>query len=131
MYRVYCYCGGLDFRYGYIHDHKWTRKYVCDRDTVSVEGSNDIKNAMEHKDLMLERIEFLSRKMDNLEDVFEEYKRIREISEITHHLAVKYQLTADRKLLNKLIENVEFIKKRDGELLQKLYDRLCFFSYNF
>ena len=46
---LYCYCGGLDFRYGYIHDHKWTRKYVCDRDTVSVEGSNDIKNAIKER----------------------------------------------------------------------------------
>lgn len=43
---LYCYCGGLDFRYGYIHDHKWTREYICDRDTVSVEGSKDIKNAI-------------------------------------------------------------------------------------
>ena len=46
---LYCYCGGLDFRYGYIHDHKWTRKYVCDRDTVSVEGSKDIKNAINER----------------------------------------------------------------------------------
>ena len=43
---LYCYCGGLDFRYGYIHDHKWSNKYICDRDTVSIEGSNDIKNAI-------------------------------------------------------------------------------------
>ena len=43
---LYCYCGGLDFRYGYIHDHKWTRGYICDRDTVSIEGSRDIKNAI-------------------------------------------------------------------------------------
>lgn len=45
---------------------------------------------MEHKNLMLERIEFLSRKIDNLEDVFEEYKKIRRIAEVTHHLVVKY-----------------------------------------
>ena len=43
---LYCYCDGLDFRYGYIHDHKWTREYICDKDTVSVEGSKDIKNAI-------------------------------------------------------------------------------------
>ncbi|MCR4678135.1 MAG: BtrH N-terminal domain-containing protein [Lachnospiraceae bacterium] len=43
---LYCNCGGLDFRYGYIHDYKWNRRYICEMDTISLEGSRDIKNAL-------------------------------------------------------------------------------------
>lgn len=43
---LYFNCGGLDFRYGYIHDNKKTNQYVCDLDSISIEGSNDIKQAI-------------------------------------------------------------------------------------
>ncbi|WP_407384150.1 hypothetical protein [Ruminococcus sp.] len=79
---------------------------------------------MEHKNLMLKRIEYLSKKMDNLEDIIEEYKKIRKIAEANHYLAVKYQLTAEKKTLYKIIENVELIKNSDGEVLGKLHDML-------
>ncbi|WP_407384123.1 BtrH N-terminal domain-containing protein [Ruminococcus sp.] len=43
---LYCCCGGLNFRYGYIHEHRWIRDYMCDLDLISLEGSRDISNAI-------------------------------------------------------------------------------------
>lgn len=79
---------------------------------------------MEHKNLMLERIGFLSSTIDNLEGIFEDYKQNQRIAEITHYLAVKYQLTADKKALHKIMNNIEVIKNRDSELLGELYEKI-------
>ncbi|MCR4678151.1 MAG: hypothetical protein K5679_05270 [Lachnospiraceae bacterium] len=79
---------------------------------------------MEHKIIMMERIEYLASKMGNLNDISNEYKDVLKIAELTHNIAVKYQLTGNKNLLEKLIKNVEIIKDRDAELLGKLYEKL-------
>lgn len=61
---LYCYCGGVDFKYGYIHDYKWTREYICEQDTISIEGSRDIKNTINEsfginfKEILCENIDY-------------------------------------------------------------------------
>ncbi len=81
---------------------------------------------MEHKELMLERIEFINKLYGGFGDLYDEYVQINKIASKTHFIAIKYQVTKDKKLLNVLLDNVIKIKKMDKEVLSKVYDRLLY-----
>ena len=75
---------------------------------------------------MLERIEFINKLYGWFGYLYDEYVQINKIASKTHFIAIKYQVTKDKKLLNVLLDNVIKIKKMDKEVLSKVYDRLLY-----
>ncbi|MGL5574717.1 MAG: hypothetical protein ACRDCW_04085 [Sarcina sp.] len=79
---------------------------------------------MEHKNIMLKRIELIKVRYSGFDDIYNKYIGVDKKATLVHLLAIKYEITANKKILNKLINLVEQIKYEDKEILGELYKRI-------
>ena len=79
---------------------------------------------MEHKKLMLERIKLINIRYGGYDDIYNMYIAVERMAQSLHLLAVKYQITGDKKIVDKLIELIKRIKHDDEKILGELYKRI-------
>lgn len=89
-------------------------------------GNKNIDNKvfriiMEHKTLMLDRIDYLRRQGFALDDLFIRYVHVKEKAKIAHMLAVKYEVFPQKEYLSKLKTIISEIRQEDADILEELY----------
>lgn len=79
---------------------------------------------MEHKNLMVERMKMIQLKNGGVGDLLEQYQKTNKLATAMHYTAIKYQLSANKNLLNKLRDGIVQIKQDDVKILGELYKRI-------
>jgi hypothetical protein len=78
----------------------------------------------EHKTLMLKRLDYINKNIIDIGELVEKYKEIFYLSEQCYHLALKYKLSLDKSIPDKLIAKIFGIVEGDQAILRKLLERL-------
>ena len=79
----------------------------------------------EHKRIMLERIQVIHSKFENLNGMYEKYEKIFQIADMTYMIAIKYRVKEDKEYLYRMAEYVRSMKQGDQTVLGELYERLA------
>ena len=79
---------------------------------------------MELKELMVRRLEYLTGEQILSQDVLSEYKKICEQQKIIHLLFIKYNLTMDEKIIDRLADKMSSIIESEKNILPRITDEI-------
>lgn len=90
---------------------------------------NDVKPLhiiFQHKVIMSERLKFLAKKklINPNDDIINEYVNLQNISNLCRNLFMKYQVTHDNKLLNKIISNLDLLISSETDAITCLINKV-------
>lgn len=79
---------------------------------------------MEHKQLMLMRLEYINKNITDISNIIKEYTLVVKIAQNSILLSIKYEITHSKKILDSLIENIKMIQEKDNILLNDLLKKI-------
>ncbi|WP_054742422.1 hypothetical protein [Cellulosilyticum ruminicola] len=79
---------------------------------------------LEHKNLMLKRLAYLSNLGIQTNDLFQQYTSTYNLCKTNLNLSIKYNLTFNKKILLRIKDNLQKIKEDDLSILSTLINRL-------
>ena len=79
---------------------------------------------MELKELMVRRLEYLTGEQVVSKEILPEYKIICEQQKTVHFLFIKYNLTKDEKIIDRLVEKMSGIVEVEKNILPRITDEI-------
>ncbi len=79
------------------------------------------KICYEHKNIMLQRLNYINENIKPVNDILEEYKKVHALTEQCYFMCIKYNITKKIATLDNLTEKVNEIKKLELYTLGKLF----------
>ncbi|WP_167957228.1 BtrH N-terminal domain-containing protein [Anaerosporobacter faecicola] len=79
---------------------------------------------MEHKKLMMMRMEFINNRFVDISNLINAYKQVEQIASKSHGIAIKYWSNESLVYIEKLKQNITLIKKLECNILKDLLEKL-------
>lgn len=117
---------------GYRHQRGLKYGFDCEREFVNYIKTQKGKYLderysrlfMELKELMVRRLEYLTGEQILSQDVLSEYKKICEQQKNIHLLFIKYNLTMDEKIIDRLADKMSSIIESEKNILPRITDEI-------